>query len=193
MMWTPRHNPARPCDPAAAPPAGSRLMRWWSSRWIELFAVAVVVTVLAFLAGPRLSRAAERADYAAVYGDAAVLRNAVQMYAADHGGSLPAPANFDRHLTCYSDAAGERFSDTYTADTPLGPYLRRVPAVRVGAYAGSAQVAAVSGEPSAPWDGGTDGGGPDDRAGWLMDVHTGRVWPNAWGFLPARADEDAAP
>ena len=130
------------------------------------------------MAGPRLSQAAVRADYAAVYGDLGVLRNAVQLYAADHGGRLPAADRFTAQMTGYSDVTGEQLSKVHTAETPLGPYLRQMLPVRVGDHAGSTAVSAVSGTPTRPLTG--DGAG----AGWLMDVHTGAVWPNAWGFLP---------
>ena len=163
---------------SSTPDVPSRWHRLWHGRWLEAVSVLAVVGILAVMAGPRLSRAAVRADYAAVYGDLGVLRNAVQLYAADHGGRLPTANRFTAQMTGYSDATGEHLSDVHTLQTPLGPYLRQMLPVRVGDHSGSTAVWVVSGTPTQPLPG--DDAGP----GWLMDVHTGTVWPNAWGFLP---------
>src|SRR5689334_14471462 len=66
---------------------------------IELVIVVVIIGIIAAIAIPRLSRGSAGAADSALSGNLAVLRNAVDLYATEHGGTYPAVATFDSQLT----------------------------------------------------------------------------------------------
>ena len=136
---------------------------------VELVIVVVIVGLLAAIAIPRFSRGAAGATDSALAGDLAVLRNAIEMYAAEHNGNFPAAATFSDQLTQYSNLAGGT-SATKAVTHPYGPYLHAVPALKDGDAAGNAGVAAQSGTPTA--ESSTTG------VGWLYDASTGQIWAN---------------
>jgi prepilin-type N-terminal cleavage/methylation domain-containing protein len=101
---------------------------------VELVIVIVIIGVIAAIAVPRISRGARGASDSSVRGSLAALRNAIDLYAAEHGGNFPAQAGdgtnaagselaFLNQLTKFTDAAGA-FSATKTATAIYGPYLR---------------------------------------------------------------------
>src|SRR5437764_14637069 len=89
--------------PSARPPKG-RPGRGFSL--IELVIVVVIIGIIAAIAIPRLSRGSAGAADAALSGNLAVLRNAIDLYATEHGGSYPALATITTQLTQYTDATG---------------------------------------------------------------------------------------
>lgn len=104
---------------------------------VELVIVVVIIGVIAAIAVPRISRGAKGAGESALRGSLAALRNAIDMYAAEHGGAWPGAdgteATLIRQLTEKTDAAG-------AAGGNFGPYLRRgLPPVPVGPNAGKAK------------------------------------------------------
>lgn len=129
---------------------------------IELVIVVVIIGIIGAIAIPRLSRGAEGASDSALAGDLAVLRNAIDLYATEHKGKYPAVATFEAQLTQYSDIAGTT-SATKTGDFIYGPYIRKIPAVKVGAESGSTAVAAAAAE----------------GVGWVYDASTGEITVNA--------------
>src|SRR5688572_16166507 len=98
---------------------------------IELVIVVVIIGILAAIAIPRLSRGAAGASDSAVSGNLTVLRNAVELYATEHGGSFPSVAQFEAQLTTFSDQAGTT-SATKTLTAFYGPYVRKLPTLPVG-------------------------------------------------------------
>ncbi len=56
---------------------------------LELVIVVVIIGIIAAIAIPRMSRGARGADESALKGDLAILRNAIDLYAAEHGGNFP--------------------------------------------------------------------------------------------------------
>lgn len=135
---------------------------------VELVIVVVIIGVIAAIAVPRISRGARGAGESALRGDLAALRNAIDLYAAEHGGTFPAVATFDAQLTTFTDDAGGT-SATKDATYKYGPYLRAVPGLPVagaGAITGGAKgdsaVAAA------------DGAG----VGWIYTAATGTVVAN---------------
>ena len=63
-------------------------------------------------------------------GDLAVMRTAIDLYAAEHTGSFPTVAGFVDQLTTYSNVAGQTVAvkdDTHF----FGPYLKAVPGLPV--------------------------------------------------------------
>ena len=143
---------------------------------IELVIVVVIIGILAAIAIPRLSRGAAGASDSAVSGNLAVLRNALDLYSTEHGGTYPALATFDTQLTQYTDAAGV-VSATKTATAIYGPYLRKVPTLPVGGTGYKGAITVVDGSTGTP---GTSPGG------WFYNASTGDVRANT------ATDADAA-
>lgn len=133
---------------------------------IELVIVVVIIGIIAAIAIPRLSRGSAGAADSAVSGNLAVLRNAIDLYATEHGGSYPALATFDTQLTQFTDAAGA-VSATKTSTAIYGPYLRKVPPLPVGANKNSVVVV----------DGSTGTAGAA-AGGWFYNASTGDVKAN---------------
>lgn len=128
---------------------------------IELVIVVVIIGIIAAIAIPRMSRGAAGASDSALKGNLAVLRNAIDLYATEHGGTYPAVATIVAQLTQYSDDAGAT-SATQTGAYIYGPYIREIPALPVGAKKGSTGIAAA------------DGAG----IGWIYTAATGTIKAN---------------
>lgn len=131
---------------------------------VELVIVIVIISVIAAIAIPRLTRGANNAGSAALKGDLAVLRNAIELYRAEHEGKFPTEANFVNQLTQYSNVAGTSFATTANVGTGIvyGPYLKAVPVVPVGTNKGDSGVAAA------------DAAG----VGWIYDQTNGNITVN---------------
>jgi prepilin-type N-terminal cleavage/methylation domain-containing protein len=130
---------------------------------IELVIVVLIIGILAAIAVPRMSRGATAAGDSALSGNLAVLRNAIDLFQTEHDGVFPALADLDKALTGYSNQA----ATTYGAkDVPtgviFGPYLRKIPALPVGADKGKTSVVATL----------TAGNG------WVYDATTGTIKAN---------------
>jgi general secretion pathway protein G len=137
---------------------------------VELVIVVVIIGVIAAIAVPRISRGARGAGESALRGSLASLRNAIDMYAAEHGGTWPGADTLEatllRQLTERTDVAG-------AAGGNLGPYLRRgFPAIPVGPNAGTAKgVLMVTSTPP-----GVDES--EDTMGWVYNYQTGEIVAN---------------
>jgi len=141
---------------------------------VELVIVVVIIGIIAAIAVPRISRGAKGAGDASLRGSLAGLRNAIDMYAAEHGGVFPAGADqtaIEDKLTKLSDANGVVGT---TAGTHIyGPYLRSgFPTAPVGANKGKKTIKIVTGDPLAT--AATEGTGE----GWIYSTDTGKVIPN---------------
>ncbi|MBB6429256.1 prepilin-type N-terminal cleavage/methylation domain-containing protein [Algisphaera agarilytica] len=136
---------------------------------VELVIVVVIVGLLAAIAIPRFSRGAAGATDSALSGDLAVLRNAIEMYGAEHNGTYPLAATFEAQLTQYTKLDGST-SATKDADFPYGPYLHAVPALKVGAAAGGTGIKAVTAAPTLE--------DADTSVGWLYNQTTGQIYAN---------------
>lgn len=128
---------------------------------IELVIVVVIIGIIGAIAIPRLSRGAEGASDSALAGDLAVMRNAIDLYATEHGGTFPTLLDFEAQLTTYTDANGNTSADK-TGAFIYGPYIRKIPALKVGDEKGSTAVAAAAGVGKA----------------WVYDEAKGTVVPN---------------
>ena len=115
---------------------------------IELVIVVVIIGIIAAIAIPRLSRGAAGASDSALAGDLAVLRNAIDLYATEHTG-YPALATFEDQLTKYTDSAGAAGAKDSTKI--YGPYVRSIPALKVGAEKGKNGVTATAGTSGFGW------------------------------------------
>jgi prepilin-type N-terminal cleavage/methylation domain-containing protein len=56
---------------------------------LEVVIVVAIIAILAAIGIPRMSRGSRGANDSAVSGNLAVLRNAIDLYAAEHGGDYP--------------------------------------------------------------------------------------------------------
>ncbi len=107
---------------------------------VELVIVVVIIGIIAAIAVPRISRGAKGAGDSALRGSLASLRNAIDMYAAEHGGAFPGgdglEATLIGHLTLKTNFTGTTGTG---AGFDFGPYLRRgFPPAPVGPNAGKA-------------------------------------------------------
>ena len=135
---------------------------------IELVIVVVIIGILAAIAIPRLSRGSQGAADSAVSGNLAVLRNAIDLYATEHGGSFPSVAQVEALLTAYSDINGTP-SAAKSQTAIYGPYLRKLPTLPVGAAGYKNTATIVDGSTGNP---GTTPGG------WFYNPTTGEIKAN---------------
>jgi type II secretory pathway pseudopilin PulG len=128
----------------------------------ELMLATLVMGVAWIVAIPRLAAGSTptREEHALVTG-LELLRGAIAQYTKDHGGLRPDAALIARQLTLHTSDAG-LVCPVRDGVHRHGPYLRRVPSLSVGAWAG---VSAI-GEPGA------------FGCAWIYDASTGRVTPN---------------
>ncbi len=128
---------------------------------LEMMLVVVIIGLVAAIAIPRLSRGAAGASDSALSGNLAVLRDAIDRYSTEHGGAFPTAANVANQLTQYTDASGNA-SATKDGNFAYGPYVRKIPALPVGAKKGATGMAA------------SDGAG----VGWIYTESTGDIRAN---------------
>lgn len=132
---------------------------------IELVIVVVIIGIIGAIAIPRMSRGAAGAADSGLVADLAVMRSAIDLYKAEHGGTLPAFATFETQLTTFSNDAGTANASKTTAYY-LGPYLRELPSLKVGTNKGKSAIIATQG--------GT-------VAGWVYDETSGTISANLAG------------
>ena len=143
---------------------------------VELVIVVVIIGVIAAIAVPRISRGAKGAVEASVKGSLAGLRNAIDMFAAEHGGAFPGSytgdveADFIAQLTSKTNASGVVGT---TAGTHIyGPYLRSgVPPLQVGPNKGANGVILTDANPPVVAEGTV-------TAGWVYNYETGVIIAN---------------
>ncbi len=131
---------------------------------IELVIVIVILGIIGAIAIPRMSRGSAGAADASLAADLAVLRNAIELYRAEHNGTYPAVATFSAQLTQWSDEAGATNAAPDSTHF-LGPYLQAIPPIKVGANKGLNVVAATAA----------------DGVAWVYSETTGIIAPNAAG------------
>ncbi len=90
-----------------------------------------------------------------------MLRNAIDLYAAEHQGTYPAAATFSAQLTQYTDSFGATAAAKDSTHI-YGPYLRSVPPLPVGTKKSSTGVAAADA----------------DGVGWIYTAATGAIAAN---------------
>ena len=115
---------------------------------VGLVSVVVSIGVIAAIAVPRISRGARGAGDSALKGSLAGLRNAIDMYAAEHGGTFPAgtEAVIIDQLTKKTDGAGA--VGTTAGVHIFGPYLRSgFPPLPVCTNTGKSNLKIVTGDP----------------------------------------------
>jgi len=173
-----------PCNGSVRPQGAglSRLRSLTAFSLVELVIVIVIIGIVATIAIPRIGGAARGADEAGLRADLAVLRSAIELYAAEHEGNYPAAtaagagtpagteAAFRFQMTLYSDRNGKVSPFRYGAYI-YGPYLRKgIPALKVGTNRGSSSIKVVASSPTVDIAGGY---------GWIYAYQTGRIIANA--------------
>jgi len=109
---------------------------------LEVVIVVAIIAILAAIGIPRMSRGSKGANDSAVSGSLAVLRNAIDLYSAEHGGSFPGATTIEDQLVKYSDISGTT-SSSKTTTCIYGPYVRSIPPLPVGARKGESGIAAA--------------------------------------------------
>jgi prepilin-type N-terminal cleavage/methylation domain-containing protein len=131
---------------------------------LELVIVVVIIGIIAAIAIPRMSRGSAGAANSALSGNLAVLRGAIELFAAEHGGAFPKLATIEDQLTKYTDSSNTTAAvDAKDKDHPFGPYLRAVPPLPVGANKGNTTFTDTMGAAG---------------FGWVYDEGTGEVRAN---------------
>ncbi|MCC6661165.1 MAG: prepilin-type N-terminal cleavage/methylation domain-containing protein [Phycisphaerales bacterium] len=102
---------------------------------IELVIVVVIIGIIAAIAIPRMSRGAAGAADSALTANLAVLRNAIDLFQTEHGGTFPPAGKLVTALQDYSDDKAATFG-AKSATEIFGPYLRVVPPLPVGSNKG---------------------------------------------------------
>ncbi len=135
---------------------------------VELVIVVVIIGIIAAIAVPRISRGARGAGDSSLRGSLAAMRNAIDMYAAEHNGAFPTVVQLTAgNLTARTDDAGT--IGTTAGVHIFGPYLRVIPGLPVAGDAGLTGGGV-----------GDDGVAAADAAGigWLYTVATGAIVAN---------------
>jgi prepilin-type N-terminal cleavage/methylation domain-containing protein len=135
-----------------------RRSKHYAFSLLELVIVVAIIAVLAAIAIPRMSRGSRGAGDAALTADLSVLRNAIDLFAAEHGGTYPTAVE---QLTQYTDGAGNT-QDTKDTTHIYGPYIRKIPPLPVGAKKGCTGISDMDG----------------DGVGWLYDPDAGAIKAN---------------
>lgn len=128
---------------------------------LEVVIVVAIIAILAAIGIPRMSRGSKGATESALTGNLAVLRNSIDLYAAEHAGTFPTEASINTQLVQYTDVSGA-VSATKTTTHIYGPYVRSIPPLPVGAKKGNTTIAA------------TDA----NDVGWIYDDADGTIKAN---------------
>ena len=139
---------------------------------LELVIAVAIIAIIAAIGIPRLSRGTRGAADSALSGNLAMLRNAIDIYAAEHTGTYPTAANIGNQLTQYTDASGN-VNATKTTTYIYGPYVRSVPPLPVGAKKGSTGIAAADA----------------NDVGWIYTESTGSIRANTTASEKDDADK----
>jgi prepilin-type N-terminal cleavage/methylation domain-containing protein len=140
---------------------------------IELVIVVVIIAIIAAIAIPRMSRGAQGATDSALQADLRVLRNAIDLYAQEHGGTYPTVTNVNANpgaLTAYTDDQGN-IQATKGGNFIYGPYLRAIPGVPIGTEKGAGTFSATAGVAG---------------TGWVYDATNGTVQANTGTLTDAK-------
>jgi prepilin-type N-terminal cleavage/methylation domain-containing protein len=128
---------------------------------LELVIVIGILAVLSAIAVPRMSRGSRGADETAVEGDLAVLRSAIELYAAEHNNTYPSVSNIANQLTQYTNFFGHAQA-TRDSTHIYGPYVFRIPPLTVGLRKGCTGIAEADAK----------------DVGWIYDEKTGHIRAN---------------
>ena len=151
------------------------MIRHHAFSLVELVIVVVIIGTISAIAIPRVSGAASGTRDAAVRGNLTTLRNVIDMYAAEHGGTWPGAGGLEQSLI---DQLAKKTDDAGNIGTTpglhvFGPYLRRFPPIPVGPNVGASGVLMTD---NLPINDEIDEG--DDTEGWVYNYETGDIIAN---------------
>lgn len=155
-----------------------RMKREAAFSLVELVIVVVIIGVIAAIAVPRISRGAKGAGDASLRMSLQGIRNALDMYAAEHGGNFPdgsqgtgTQADIEAQLVNKTEFDGDTTVDN--SGDELGPYLRTgFPAIPVGPVKGTNTLKIVT-------TGALQGTDIDDSTAWIYSTVSGEFKANA--------------
>lgn len=125
---------------------------------IEMVVVILILGILAAVAAPRMFNTAESAAENATRSQLNVIRNAIELYAAEHQGQYPAP------------------TETVSLEALLAKYINGpFPAPQVGATKGNSGVLVVTGASTEP----AESVNEEETAGWVYNSDTGKFVINS--------------
>lgn len=135
---------------------------------VELVVVIVIIGIIAAMAIPRMSRGSAGASDAALSGDLAVLRSALNLYAAEHNSAFPSGTGPEvaTKLTGYTDSTGA----AWTSGHKYGPYVAAIPVCPVGGMSSPTAILISTASPPTVVE--TNG------EGWVYNVTTGEILAN---------------
>ena len=120
---------------------------------VEVLIVVLVLSILASVMTPQLSRASSDARLNEMQANLQDVRGQIRLYHTQHDGKYPRLDDFVTQMTQYTDASGKTCSHCMSSFN-LGPYLLSVP--------------------NNPYTGGNKiGDGPVGTSDWFYDAQTG--------------------
>lgn len=172
--------------------AARRIQRQGGFTLVELLIVVIILAILAAIVIPQYSAATTDAQEAALDANLGGLRNAIELYRAQHSaypgavattggtcaatkgtGAINTAQAFMDHLLMYSDASGNSCSVGDATTFKFGPYLRKgIPTDSItgkGSAVGDI-VVTTTGAPIAP---------AAATGGWAYDTKSGQVVMNS--------------
>jgi len=92
---------------------------------IEMLIVIIILGILAMIIIPQITVSTDDAKLRTLQTNLNTMRGAIELYAAQHGGSYPGPTAtlFVQQLTQYTDGTNA-VSSTKTATAKYGPYIK---------------------------------------------------------------------
>ncbi len=131
---------------------------------IELVIVVVIIGIIGAIAIPRMSSAADNASQRAVVGSQAALQKAIDLYTAEHEGTLPHVGAGDAKTFYYRLLKTSDLDGTVNESTGIyGPYINGIP------------VNPINGK-NAIRHGGAPAGA--DTHGWRYSLSSGTIEPD---------------
>ena len=124
---------------------------------VELIIVVVIIGIISAIAIPKMSRGARNAGANTLSMDLSVLRNALELYAAEHDGKFP-DAGIGTQLTQYTDMSGlASLTKDPATGRVFGPYLKEIPPLPVGSKKGARDIVVDTIAGSLPTGAGSEG------------------------------------
>jgi len=148
---------------------------------VEVVIIVVIIAIIAAIAVPRFSMASQASGEAALKADLQRLRQAIDIYAAEHrgdwpglraagaGGGAQTSDAVEHQLTWFTSVTGDALQaadDTHI----FGPYLSSIPRLPVGSRAGSYRIFSMNAL--------TTPGAAGDGFGWEYEHYRGRIRAN---------------
>jgi general secretion pathway protein G len=141
---------------------------------VEILIVVVIMGILAATIIPQFNASTQDASINTAIFNLQTLRSQVELYKANHLGSVPTALS---NLTLRSDASGATTTDVTAATTyPFGPYLASIPNNPINNTSGWATTASSS------FTTGATAATPGTN-GWLYNSTTGQVFMNTTGQM----------